>query len=790
MKFFALGAALVLSLSPAVLQQRGAKTPQRVENKAPQRAESKAPEQVANPESELLVLWSAGRDALLVDGRDAGLAAALGMLDTRLAELAQDVEDPAFPADTVRLVHELFTGPACLRVERVAASPGEFPVRIQLSCRARDAETARRNVELVGALAARAGVPLERFGGGAPTLGVLTPIGPLVITAQADALVLALGEPRQETFACATGLPADAAPAMHARWNGRGVGELIAPFVLANGPDAQRAWRLLEVLGVVGASAPTRTWSLGIAAERALVRTVVSGWAAAGDGTMALPPLDAADFARIPADATCARLFQVRPRTLLALAESLEPDAGQDTGAALRSMLGADLEELLGLFGPTAGAFASLSTGGGGLASGVAFIETVDAEQVEALLARLAALVETAAAGPARGRIAVRTSERGGARVRTLVFPGLPVPLELSLAVHADALWIALRPDVLEAALAAQASGRSVLDHPRLEPLAVERPADAVSFGFFDAPPCLERGYGTASTLAAALANALRSPYDPAREPGSILPPFGALHAGARASVSWSRLVGDDLVGTTCFDRSFVANTTVALGAPISGLYSSVAGLGIISSIAIPKLMSARLAANESAAIATLRSLTSAQAQLAASAAIDEDKDGVGEYGFLGELAGARTLRGRRERLDPPVLPSSFALLEDDGDGDGVVQRSGYWFQVWLPLRAGSAIAERVNPGTTAKVHPDAAERAWCAYAWPVEPGATGQRAFFVNQEGELMAFDNAGGFFGGLQGTGGRQPAFDSALTRPDLEAAPTRGKRSSDGTQWRLLE
>ena len=63
-----------------------------------------------------------------------------------------------------------------------------------------------------------------------------------------------------------------------------------------------------------------------------------------------------------------------------------------------------------------------------------------------------------------------------------------------------------------------------------------------------------------------------------------------------------------------------------------------VAIIAIIASIAIPKLLTARLAANESAAISTLRSISSAQAQLQSAAAIDSDSDGGGEYGFFGEL--------------------------------------------------------------------------------------------------------------------------------------------------------
>src|SRR6187402_2069591 len=70
-----------------------------------------------------------------------------------------------------------------------------------------------------------------------------------------------------------------------------------------------------------------------------------------------------------------------------------------------------------------------------------------------------------------------------------------------------------------------------------------------------------------------------------------------------------------------------------------------VAIIAIIASIAIPKLMSARLAANEAAAISTLRSISSAQAQVQSSGAIDTDADGAGEYGGFAELAGAFPMR-------------------------------------------------------------------------------------------------------------------------------------------------
>ena len=99
-----------------------------------------------------------------------------------------------------------------------------------------------------------------------------------------------------------------------------------------------------------------------------------------------------------------------------------------------------------------------------------------------------------------------------------------------------------------------------------------------------------------------------------------------------------------------------------------------VAIIAIIASIAIPNLLSARLNANESAAIATLRNVISAQAQIKAQAAIDVDSDGIGEYGLFAEMAGigARKIRVAPDGCGVPnfALPLrnmalAFARLAD-----------------------------------------------------------------------------------------------------------------------------
>lgn len=228
-----------------------------------------------------------------------------------------------------------------------------------------------------------------------------------------------------------------------------------------------------------------------------------------------------------------------------------------------------------------------------------------------------------------------------------------------------------------------------------------------------------------------------------------------------------------------------------------------VAIIAIIASIAIPKLLSARLAANESAAISTLRSIASAQAQIQSSAAIDSDADGGGEYGYFGELAGTAPLRvfsagsaalgmAMQDELSPPVLSSSFGNVQGS-----VVTRSGYVFQIWLPDAMGDGEQEAATGGGGATLpDPDNCEVLWAAYAWPLDAGTTGNRVFFVNQEGDLLQMNNriATPYTGSTVGmttpvaTAALQTSGDmgSALGTPDSMGAAT----AADMNIWTAVQ
>ena len=244
-----------------------------------------------------------------------------------------------------------------------------------------------------------------------------------------------------------------------------------------------------------------------------------------------------------------------------------------------------------------------------------------------------------------------------------------------------------------------------------------------------------------------------------------------------------------------------------------------VAIIAVVASIAIPKLMSARISANENAAIATLRSIASAQAQIQSASAIDTDADGGGEYAYFGELAGTAPLRiydpavpGQNigpDVLDPAILPTAFGEIQDDGN-DGVVERSGYFFKMFLPDTGASPVAGQPESnvanvgGAVAGALPgaDNCEILWACYAWPVESGSTGNRAFFINQEGDLLQTLNTGAnvplFYDGLNSIPGFDAAYASGAAALDMGerlgitamlVAEGNGETANDGNTWTVV-
>jgi prepilin-type N-terminal cleavage/methylation domain-containing protein len=218
-----------------------------------------------------------------------------------------------------------------------------------------------------------------------------------------------------------------------------------------------------------------------------------------------------------------------------------------------------------------------------------------------------------------------------------------------------------------------------------------------------------------------------------------------------------------------------------------------VAIIAIIAAIAIPNLLAARLSANETSAISTLRNVTSCQGQFQAGAKADVDADGTGEFGMFRELSGASAVRtaadgtGGTSVLNPPVLSGAFRTM----NGNNEVGRSGYLFKMFLPGAAGAGITE--TAGTTAfsaSVASDLAETSWCCYAWPASYGNSGNRTFFTNQSGditgtELSTYSATGAFDASSAGRAFRNGT--GAIT--SITGTAAIGTRGRDNQTWKQI-
>jgi hypothetical protein len=135
--------------------------------------------------------------------------------------------------------------------------------------------------------------------------------------------------------------------------------------------------------------------------------------------------------------------------------------------------------------------------------------------------------------------------------------------------------------------------------------------------------------------------------------------------------------------------------------------------------------------------------------------------------------------------LNPAILSTAFGTLTGSR-----VSRQGYFFQMWLPNATAAglvpAIAEDATGGKTAAPfpNPNNCEVLWCCYAWPIDRNRTGNRAFFVNQGGDLLqCLNRAGTVFTNTTSV----PTFDDAYTTVgDMASAVRVGTANAAGHIW----
>jgi hypothetical protein len=265
-----------------------------------------------------------------------------------------------------------------------------------------------------------------------------------------------------------------------------------------------------------------------------------------------------------------------------------------------KMMLGIDPKtELIDYLGDTMTHYRSQSTGGGGLMSTVLLVELSNADGMATTLGTLSSRINAMATPMTEGYVQFSNwSDPVCGEVISLVFPGLPVPIELSMVVKGDWLVATLTPQAMIAACQQFNSKTSLADNPRFASSIGNKALGAAQISFDDGPTQLSEGYGLMAGLMAAVSNYTRPRSDAKSGVVMTLPTYNELVKDARPCALVVRPVGDDLVYTGTCDSSINVLMTSAI-ANWSSMLPLVAPVAI--GVALPAIEKARESAREAA---------------------------------------------------------------------------------------------------------------------------------------------------------------------------------------------
>jgi prepilin-type N-terminal cleavage/methylation domain-containing protein len=192
-----------------------------------------------------------------------------------------------------------------------------------------------------------------------------------------------------------------------------------------------------------------------------------------------------------------------------------------------------------------------------------------------------------------------------------------------------------------------------------------------------------------------------------------------------------------------------------------------VAIIAIIAAVAIPGLLRSRIGSNEASAQGSLKSIVTGQEQFKSANCVDQNSNGVGEYGYLEELGGLVQCRDPLNAQTGSQFTSSpyIARILGTVDANGNSAKAGYHCTVWLPAPGGLG-AVNICAAAPAPVDVPTAESGYIAYAWPQSTGRSGVRVFAIDPSGQPYSWANNlnPATYSGTAGG----PGWDAALNQP----------------------
>ncbi|MEM1448049.1 MAG: hypothetical protein AAF957_00510 [Planctomycetota bacterium] len=500
--------------------------------------------------------------------KDEGLARALGMLDERLAEIPSELEggmspmlSAALDPSAIPIWLRLLQAPKSVRVDVSRSAIGTYrqPFQVGFAVHEESPEAAQRLEGGVRALAERMrfAIPSE------------------MVTVEDSSILVRTGrtpEPMGGSRAAELAR-GDGTLLAEMRMDVGGYFEFLEGLVMQSGAPLEVgiAFDVLDRMGLMDCSMEVATATDESTSRTVAVMTQLGG-RMRDAGLLPAEGLKAEHLAPVPADA---RWMSVERFDMAAAFEALnglvselmqQAGGGGDAAEMVASVTGVDLSGgLFGALGDTYGMYASDSTGGGGLTSTVWFVSLRDAEALLETKEQIEELLNGQASLHARGYVNARTWTHGDGEYTTLTFPGLPVPMEPTMALSDEWLVVAATPQAALGAMAQiESGGAGIAAHPAIAPLLSDGSKNAITY--FDAEHYARKGYGATSLVLSGVSNAVRSRVDATRDPGQLLPLFGTFVEGIRPTVGYGEVHGDDYVSVSVGDASNVVQMAATAG--------------------------------------------------------------------------------------------------------------------------------------------------------------------------------------------------------------------------------
>ncbi|RNC81646.1 MAG: hypothetical protein ED559_07615 [Phycisphaera sp.] len=562
-------------------------------------------------------------------GKDAAAYEAVMMLGERLAEIPEETDGPEEARALIELAWSWLSGSTGLQLTQTNQAPG---LALALAATPHGM-SGDEFTGIVTEIMRETGGPIDEDDQGTY---LSTPIGRARIETVNDGstMSITLGtEDHASTDPLMYDLPAGSTSLMSGQFHLQRFGQFIVQIISEEEPELGE---FIEQYRWVIDEAPLVDFAYGNDADYQYITS------RAHDGKdwlvkLGMDPdvtITGDQFADVPQDATTLYIFPFSLDFILNIVDQLAEAEGEDPFGELEDALGFDVRgDVLENLGPRFTYYQSLSTGGGGLTSAVMICELEDAERLASTHAELRNQLNDVLSEEARGYVRVRSWEAAGHEVFSLTTPGIPLPFEPSWSIAGDSLVLAASPVGIVAALEQiNTDGASIADSPVFKAaMAGITPEDGVSTVTFSNTEWFAgQGYSTANFMASALANAVRSPSDPTRDAGMLMPGYHEFTSGIKPMGAVEYWEGDDYVAMMRMEGSVLVEV-----AEFSTQMGGIRGLAAIAALqagaALPALQSARESAQQVKAASQVRSLVMA----AVTYSIDHDGNGPDSYDVL-----------------------------------------------------------------------------------------------------------------------------------------------------------